>query len=143
MSRKTRYPKSLNPTQAAAGVPTRVRTMVGADGSVIRFHARRILPALDTLVTHGVYVVQPGDRIDLVAAKLVGDPLQYWRLADANDTPDPLALCAFPGRRLRVPAPLGDVSPDPFGLAPAASGTAAAAPISDERDEDEPAERTS
>lgn len=142
MSRKSRYPKSMNPAQAAAGVPTRVRTMAGSDGTVIRYHARRILPLPDNLATHGIYVVQPGDRIDLVATKLIGDPLQYWRLADVNDVPDPIALCT-PGRRLRIPAPLGDVAPDTFGLTPAMSGSAAAAPITDERDQDEPAEKTS
>jgi hypothetical protein len=142
MARKSRYPRSMNPAQAAAGVPTRVRTMAGPDGNIIRYHARRILPLPETLATHGVYVVRPGDRIDLVATRLIGDPLLYWRLADVNDTPDPMALCA-PGRRLRIPAPLGDVAPDPFGLAPAMSGSAAAAPVTDERDEDEPAEKTS
>ncbi len=142
MSRKSRYPRSMNPAQAAAGVPTRIRTMTGPDGDVIRYHARRILPLPDALATHGVYVVQPGDRIDLVAARLIGDPLQYWRLADVNDVPDPLALSA-PGRRLNIPAPLGDAAPDPFGLPPAMSGSAAAAPISDERDDDEPAETPS
>jgi nucleoid-associated protein YgaU len=47
------------------------------------------------------YTVRPGDRLDLLAARFLGDPHQYWRLADAN----PAALDALeePGRDLDVP----------------------------------------
>lgn len=47
------------------------------------------------------YTVRPGDRLDLVAARLLGDPHAYWRLADAN--PGDLAALEEPGRELDLP----------------------------------------
>ncbi len=134
MAGQGRYPRSLNAPLSSAGAPTRVRTMTGPDGRVIRYLGRRLLPQAAALMTHGVYVVQPGDRIDLVANKLLGDPLQYWKLADANDEADPLALCATPGRRLRIPSALGDLARDPFGQPPAQGGSSIAARVTDDDD---------
>ncbi|MNR68819.1 hypothetical protein D3C85_1936240 [compost metagenome] len=56
----------------------------------------------------GELSVAPGDRLDRLAAAALGDPLQFWRLADGNDAPRPAAL-EQPGRSLRVtlPAALG------------------------------------
>ncbi len=31
-----------------------------------------------------MHAVQQGDRIDVIAARYLGDPLLYWRIADAN-----------------------------------------------------------
>lgn len=45
--------------------------------------------------------VAPGDRLDLLAWRLLGDPHQYWRLADAN--PGDLDALEEPGRELRIP----------------------------------------
>jgi hypothetical protein len=47
------------------------------------------------------YEVRPGDRLDMLAARLLGDPHQYWRIAD--DNPDDLAALEEPGRELRIP----------------------------------------
>ena len=50
------------------------------------------------------YRVQPGDRLDLMAHNLFGDPFLYWRLADAN--PDAtLDELTTPGRTIAVPEP--------------------------------------
>jgi nucleoid-associated protein YgaU len=46
--------------------------------------------------------VVAGDRLDLLAARYFGDPLQYWRIADANPTPSPDELLE-PGRVLIIP----------------------------------------
>jgi len=43
-----------------------------------------------------------GDRLDLLAARYFGDPLQYWRIADANPAPSPDELLE-PGRVLIIP----------------------------------------
>jgi hypothetical protein len=69
--------------------------------------SRRLLPVPEQIAMQSTYVVQPGDRVDLVATRLLGDPLLYWLIADANGAADPARLCAVPGRLLRVPAPLG------------------------------------
>jgi nucleoid-associated protein YgaU len=74
----------------------------------IRFQARRFLPPASALPAAATYVVRPGDRIDLIAARLLGNPLLYWMIADANDSTDIPSLCRS-GRRLRIPAPTADI----------------------------------
>jgi hypothetical protein len=85
----------------------RTRSQIGADGQPIVYLARRLLPLPEQIAGQSLYTVQPGDRIDLVAARLLGDPLLYWLIADANDAMDPSQLCRTAGRKLRIPAPLG------------------------------------
>ena len=46
-----------------------------------------------------------GDRLDLIAARTLGDPEQFWRVCDANDAMNPVILTEEPGRTLRVPVP--------------------------------------
>lgn len=75
----------LPPTPAAAGADA---ARPGADAG-----------PRDTLRHR--YTVRPGDRLDLVAARLLGDPHAYWRLADAN--PGDLAALEEPGRELELP----------------------------------------
>lgn len=73
------------------------------DGRTVTYKRRRFLPQARDLQPLGEEVVQPGDRIDLVAARTLGDPEQSWRIADANETVDPAAL--EPGRRLIIAGP--------------------------------------
>jgi nucleoid-associated protein YgaU len=46
--------------------------------------------------------VVAGDRLDLLAARYFGDPLQFWRIADANPASSPDELLE-PGRVLVIP----------------------------------------
>ena len=94
-------------------VPT--AEMPGPDGRQLVYLRRRFLPDPAALTAVGEVAVAPGDRLDRIAAAALGDPLQFWRLADGNDAPRPAAL-EVPGRSLRVtlPAALGS----PFGGAP-------------------------
>jgi nucleoid-associated protein YgaU len=46
--------------------------------------------------------VVAGDRLDLLAARYFGDPLQFWRIADANSSSSPDELLE-PGRVLVIP----------------------------------------
>jgi hypothetical protein len=48
--------------------------------------------------------VQPGDRLDLISARILGAPDLFWRLCDSNNAMDPFEL-AQPGRTLRVAIP--------------------------------------
>jgi hypothetical protein len=43
------------------------------------------------------------DRLDRIAWQEVGDPQQFWRLADVNGALHPDELTAVTGRRLLVP----------------------------------------
>jgi len=74
------------------------------DGSPIRYVKRRFIPqpsAFATLVSHSV---QQGDRIDTIAARYLGDPLYYWRIADANLAvrPDDALV---DGKSVKIPLP--------------------------------------
>lgn len=82
--------------------------MPAPDGRPLVFLRRRFLPDPAALTSVGEVAVAPGDRLDRLAAVALGDPLQFWRLADGNDAPRPAAL-ETPGRSLRVtlPAALG------------------------------------
>ena len=75
------------------------------DGRKVAFKRRRFLPHgtdLDLLVEVSV---TEGDRLDLITARSLGDPQQFWRVADANDAMNPTELTDDNGRRLRVPVP--------------------------------------
>jgi len=78
---------------------------VGKDGRTIRYIPRRFLPdgtGMPLLVE--VAVVQ-GDRLDTITARTLGDPEQFWRICDANNTMNPGELTAESGRVLRIPVP--------------------------------------
>ena len=65
-----------------------------ADGRAIAYVRRRFLPDGASLPTLTLVKALPGERIDLVANRVYGDPLMYWRLCDANNAMDPLQMLA-------------------------------------------------
>ena len=75
------------------------------EGRVIRYGRRRFLPQGDDLPVLMEVTVTEGDRLDLIAAKTISEPEQYWRICDANNTMNPTELVAEPGKRLRIPLP--------------------------------------
>jgi hypothetical protein len=75
------------------------------DGRQIAYKVRRFLPQGSRLPLLTEATVRPGERLDLIAARTLGDPLQFWQICDANDAMDPFGLTAETGRRLRVPIP--------------------------------------
>jgi len=79
------------------------------DGEVIPYLARRIVPqpATPSYAVVNQYSVQQGDRLDLIAAKYLGDPLLAWRLCDTNGAMKPHDLVATPGRALIITTPQG------------------------------------
>lgn len=88
------------------------RTYVDPEGREIRFIARRFLPdgSRQPLLTE-VGILQR-DRLDLVANRTLGDPLAWWRVADANNALDPAELVAEPASRVRVAVPQADTDND-------------------------------
>lgn len=80
-------------------------THTDQDGRRVSYKRRRFLPAgkdMPLLVEVGI---NAGDRLDLITARTLGDPLQFWRVADANDTMNPEELTDELGRVIRVPVP--------------------------------------
>lgn len=78
------------------------------DGEKIVYLRRRFIPDPATLVPVGEVLVLGGDRLDRLAATNLGDPIQFWRIADGNGAQVPSDL-EFPGTTLRLtlPASLG------------------------------------
>lgn len=84
------------------GIPTASYAEPG--GTPVAYLTRRFCPPADALSLLAMARVNPGERLDQLTARTLGDPTQFWRVADANQALDPWELAA-PGRALRVPVP--------------------------------------
>jgi hypothetical protein len=82
-------------------------TYTAPDGTQTTYLARRFVPqaGAPNYVTVGQYSVQAGDRLDMIAAKYLGDPLMFWLICDANGAMDPDDLVATPGSVLSITMP--------------------------------------
>ncbi len=78
-----------------------------ADGEPVVYVRRRFIPQPEQFATQREYRVRAGDRIDNLAAQVLGDAQQYWRLCDGNGAMRPDALTATVGRTLRITLPQG------------------------------------
>lgn len=93
----------FDPTSRYYNVETAKMTM--PDGREIAYKRRRFLPSPDAMPTLAEVLVTDGDRLDLIAARTLGEPEQFWRICDANNALDPDELTAAVGRIVRVPVP--------------------------------------
>ena len=86
-----------------------VQYYTAPNGRVIAYLARRIVPqpGAPNFATINQYTVHQGDRLDLIAAKYLGDPLMAWLICDANGAIRPHDLVATPGRVLAITTPQG------------------------------------
>jgi hypothetical protein len=98
------------------GLPT--ASLALPDGRVVVYLTRRFVPPPDAATVVYEYPVTPVDRLDLIAARYLGDPEQYWRVADANAAMIPADLIPPPAdglptgqpqRRLHIPQPQAGV----------------------------------
>jgi hypothetical protein len=86
-------------------------TWLRADGQAVIYLRRRFLPQPESLQQIDSHLVVQGERLDNIAAASFGDPLQFWRICDANRAMRPAALAETIGRRLRITLPAGVVGP--------------------------------
>jgi hypothetical protein len=77
-------------------------TYEAPDGTAVTYKRRRF-PVASQNGPFGYIHVQPEERVDQLAARTLRDPLQFWRLCDANGVMDPFELVENPGRRVRIP----------------------------------------
>jgi len=84
-------------------------TYVTRTGETITYLARRIVPqpGPPNFSTVAQHTVRQGDRLDLIAAKYLGDPLIFWLICDANGAIDPHDLVATQGKVLNITTPQG------------------------------------
>lgn len=80
-------------------------TYTTPEGGVVAYKRRRFLPQGREMSLLVEVTVTQGDRLDLITARILGDPEQFWRVCDANNAMNPLDLTAEPGRTVRVPVP--------------------------------------
>jgi hypothetical protein len=84
-------------------------TYVAPGGQSFTYLARRIVPQPGTpnFTTLAQHTVRQGDRLDLIAAKYIGDPLFFWLLCDANGAIEPDKLVETPGSVVNITTPQG------------------------------------
>jgi hypothetical protein len=82
-------------------------TITDPDGQArtIVYKRRRFIPSAAGTTTLVEHAVAQGDRLDTITARYLGDPTQFWRICDANDTLRPDEL-EEPGRTVRIALPL-------------------------------------
>ncbi len=88
-----------------AGIPVAEHTT--ADGRTIAYLRRRLLAPLERFALLQEHVARDGDRPDLLAHHYLGDPEQFWRIADANPVFSPNDMTDSPGRHVRITLPEG------------------------------------
>ncbi len=93
------------PASRYYGVKT--ATLVTADGTPVIHLRRRFCPRPDALAVIDEHQVAEGDRLDMIAARYIGDPEQFWRICDANAALRPNELIETAGRRIRITLPEG------------------------------------
>ncbi len=96
-----------DPASRYNGIEEAESTLPDGEGGLktVRYLRRRFLPQPDQLVTMVEHRVTAGDRLDNVATRYLGDPLAFWRLADANLELQPEVLTDTAGRSIRIALP--------------------------------------
>ena len=97
------------PTSRYNGIA--LSTFTAADGRTITYLQRRILPSPDSFAPLQLHTVTQGERVDTLAAQFLGDPLQYWRICDANGVMRPEELVERIGGTVRITLPQGIPGP--------------------------------
>jgi len=79
------------------------------NGQNVSYLARRFVPqpGAPNFATIATHTVKQGDRLDLLAAKYLGDPLMFWLICDANGAIQPEELLETPGTTLNITTPQG------------------------------------
>ena len=95
-------------TSRYASVATKTMGLTGSDGvtRTVRYVQRRIIPPADNDLTVIEHVVTQGDRLDLLAARYLGDPTLFWQICDENDALKPEELTERIGQIIKITLPL-------------------------------------
>jgi hypothetical protein len=93
------------PTSRYSGIE--IATMTGPGGAPVVYLRRRFVPPPERFALLADHVVTQGERMDNIAAQYLDDPVQFWRICDANRAVRPDDLVSVVGRRLRITLPEG------------------------------------
>ncbi|NTU83534.1 MAG: LysM domain-containing protein [Chloroflexales bacterium] len=98
-------PESFQPNSRYRAVAT--AELVTPEGRTVVYLLRRFIPPPEVFALLHEREVGEGERVDTLAAAELGDPEQFWRIADANAALHPAELVAEVGRVLRITLPEG------------------------------------
>jgi hypothetical protein len=90
---------------------TEIAQFTAANGRTVAYLRRRFVPPPDNFATLQKHRVTEGERLDHLAAKYLGDPVQFWKICDANGAFVPAELTDTPGRTIRITLPEGFPAP--------------------------------
>jgi nucleoid-associated protein YgaU len=82
-------------------------TLTKADGRNVIYLRRRFVPSPNSFQLLQLHTVVQGERLDNIAAKFLGDPELFWRIADANGAMKPEDLVSTVGKKLKITLPQG------------------------------------
>jgi hypothetical protein len=84
-------------------------TYTTPDGQNITYLSPRMVPQpfAPNYATVATHALLSGDRLDLIAAKYLGDPLIFWLICDANGAIKPDTLTQTPGTTINITMPQG------------------------------------
>lgn len=97
--------QSFGPESRYYGLP--LLTYTAPTGAEVSYVSRRFIPPPGAFTQLQLYRVQQGDRIDVIAASLLGNPLSYWQICDANLATEPSDVTAQPGAFIVIALPAG------------------------------------
>jgi hypothetical protein len=83
-----------------------VTSLLRSDNRTISYLRRRFVPDPSLFTTLTVHTVIEGERLDRLTYSYLGDPLQFWRVVDANGALEPDDL-ETPQRIVRITLPQG------------------------------------
>lgn len=96
----------FTPTSRYASLPTATITVTGPGGEPreLTYVRRRVLPRPQDHAVLAQHTVEPGERLDHLADRYLGDATQYWRICDAAGVLRPDEL-EHPGQRAPIAMP--------------------------------------
>ncbi|HEU4882971.1 MAG TPA: hypothetical protein VFT45_12010, partial [Longimicrobium sp.] len=74
--------RAFPPTSRYCSLPTRSYDP-GGGGAPVPYLTRRFCPQGAGMPLLALAEVNPGERLDQLTARTLGDPTQFWRIADA------------------------------------------------------------
>jgi hypothetical protein len=97
--------QSYGPESRYSGLP--LLSYATPSGAQISYVSRRFIPPPQNFALLQRYRVQQGDRVDVIAASALGNPLSYWLICDANLAQEPGDVTATPGALIVITLPAG------------------------------------
>jgi hypothetical protein len=97
--------QSYGPESRYYGLPLLTKTTPA--GAQISYVSRRFIPPPEDFALLQRYRIKQGDRIDVIAASILGNPLSYWQICDANLALEPDDVTAVPGAFIVITLPAG------------------------------------